>query len=722
MAAETTLVFQHLPATWLVPVLLALAGTAAWWGWRAYGPTPGGPLTGRLARGARALALALVVLALGGPALRATWNEEGPGRLVVAVDTSASMAVADRDGKPRKDLIPALAKALAERIPADQAAITWAAIGGHGPVDPQHLPEPIADGSALGDDLLALAAETRPDRLLVVTDGRVTGGTALAAAGAELRARDLPVHLLAVGGDAVAPELAIDGVEVNREAALGEREPVIVRLAHRGLPPGPLTVRLTVPGARPVEATVTPATATDAALLATDSVDLEAVFPAAGTTTATLTASGGGRTASATVTVTVRERKLTVLLLEQRPRYEMRYLREALRRDRTITLHAYLADGRWRRWGADGPDRLPLAPADLAAYDAIILGDLGPEAFRAADLAALDAAVRRGGAGLVVVPGESGSTAAFAGSTAGGLLPAELPDATALSRGYLAGVPRLFAPTPAAARLGVLDAGGQRWDVLPRLLGAGPVTALRPGAEVLAQDQDRSPLVVTRAYGAGRTVLLLADDLWRWRRGVGDAWLHRVHSQLLRFAAAGHRADRRAWRLGVSPRRAAAGEAVTLELSPVVEDQPLPERAVLRLTRPGAGSTTGDSEVVVPLTRDGSAFRARIPAPAVGTWNVAVAAGLESDAAAPADLIVTPPEAERRDLRADRPALAALAKAANGHLADTVDGLLADLPKDLRRQAVRESTASMWDGWWFLIAATLLFGLDWALRRWNRMP
>ena len=716
MAADAVLLFQHLPVPWLVPGLLAAAGVAAWWGWRAYGPAPGGIVTGRIARAARAGALALLVLALGGPALRHTWHDSGPARVVVAVDTSASMAVADQAGKPRASVVPELAAALATRLTGDQATITWQAIGGHGLLDPNALPTPTTDGSALGDDLDRLVADTQPERLIVVTDGRVTHGTGLAALGTSWRGRELPLHVLAVGGTAVVPELAIDAVEANREVALGEREPVVVRLAHRGLPPGPITVRIEVPGTAPVTTVITPGAAPDPALLATDAAELEVVFPTAGSVTATITATAGNRTVRETLTATVRERKLTFLLLEQRPRYEIRYLREALRRDRTITLHAYLADGRWRRWGADGPDRLPLAPAELAAYDGIILGDLGPEAFRAADLAALDAAVRRGGAGLLVIPGESGATAAIGGSPAGALLPAELPEAATLARGYLDGAPRRFAPTPAAPRLGVLDAGGLRWDGLPPLLGAGPIAALRPGAEVLAEDQDHRPLIITRAYGAGRTVLLMADDFWRWRQGMADGWLNRIHAPLLRFAAAGHRADRRNWRLGVTPRRAAAGEPVILDLTPADESQALPERAVLRLSRPGA------NDVLVPLARDGAAFRGRVPAPAAGTWTVAVAAGLESDAATAADLVVTPPQAERRDLRADRDALVALATATNGHLADSVKGLLADLPPDLRRTTLRERTESLWDGWLLLLAATVLFGLDWALRRLNRMP
>jgi len=49
--------------------------------------------------------------------------------------------------------------------------------------------------------------------------------------------------------------------------------------------------------------------------------------------------------------------------------FELRYLREALKRDNTVTIHSYLAldQGRWLRWGdqSQGPSHLPLSSADL---------------------------------------------------------------------------------------------------------------------------------------------------------------------------------------------------------------------------------------------------------------------------------------------------------------------------------------------------------------------
>ncbi len=726
--------FAHLPAPWLVPVVLVAAVVAAWWGWTRYGPAPGGPLAGHLARGCRAAGLALLVLFAAGPAWRTTTTTVTPGSLLIAVDGSASMAVADGPGgTPRIAAAGELAELLTARIDPSRAAVRWSLIsaGEHsGDLDPAALAGLTASGPAspLADDLERLVARTRPAALVVVSDGRVTDGGSLGRLAETWRAKagtgGLRVAVLATGTAAVIPDLAIDELVINREAALNEREPLVVRLSHRGLPAGPLRLSVQVEDETPEVRDIAPGTTTDPAVMATTEGRAEVVLRREGTARITVTAEAGGLRATRTVSVAVRERTLAVLLLDSRPRYEVRYLREAFKRDKTVTIHAYLAEGRWRRWGNDGPDRLPLAGPDLAAYDVIILGDLGPDAFRAGDLANLDAAVRKGGAGLVWLPGETGAIAGFQGQKLAELLPVELPDATAIGRGYLGQGLRLTR-TDGAARLGLLDPGEGDWADLPRLLGAAPVAGVRPGAEILARDRGANdgaglPLVVTRAYGAGRAVFIGVDDTWRWRRGVGDRFLHRFHSQLLRFAAANHRGDRTAWRVGASPRRAAPGEPLLLSLAPLRPDADIPDKAVARLMP--TGDAAGRRELLVPLARDGDGFAARLAAPGPGTWEVSIAAGPDLAAVEGSDLLVVPPGAERRDPRADIPALAGFATALGGSVHTTAADLVEHLATDLRTAETHASVSGLWDTLWALLLAVLLFGIDWAVRRMNRLP
>ncbi len=709
----TVFTFARLAEPWQVGALLAVAVTAAWAAWRWYGPRAPGA-AGQIARVCRSMGMALLVLLLGWPALSRTETTVLPGSLVVAIDTSASMARADGPGGATR---LATAKALVDLLRGQEQSrrMRMAAVTLDEAAAP--LPaSPTADGSTspLGDALASIALERRPDVLVLATDGRVTSGSTLAAIGERLRGRDLRLLVLATGGERLDPELFLDEVAVNREVALDELEPVTVRLSARALPPGPVLVELLLDGVVVDKAEV--AVPTDSEQLHALEARVGATFRKEGAAKILVRASAGGLVRTQELGVTVAERRLGVLLLDRQPRYEVRFLREALKRDSGATLHAYLADQRWKRWGSDGPDRLPLTAADLAAYDAVIIGDLGPEAFRDADLAALAKHVKINGAGLIIIPGESGAAAGLARSPLADLLPATLPEATVVARGYREQRPRRLSRTPLAEALGLLDSGGTAWAELAPLLGATACEP-RPGAEVLATDQDGAPLVVARAAGAGRTVLICADDIWRWRRGVGDRYLHRFHSQLLRYAAAGRRAGARPWRVTASPRRVSPGEAVALDLIPAPGlELESPEQASIRLSGPDG------AELVVSLTRRGRGFAGRMTAPVPGTWTVTSASGVAADRVEPGELLVVPSENERRDPRADRAALAALAAATGGQVFDNAAALLAALPRDLGRADSTTAERGLWDTWWALAAVVTLLGADWSIRRRNRLP
>lgn len=723
-------VFEHASEPWHMLVVIASMAFVAWLGWRRYGPSAHG-VAGIIGRLCRAGALIALVLLIAGPAWRTTTTTVLPGRVLVAVDRSASMARPDGPGKAQRvAAASALAQELAKRGDATPLTIDYRGIGGvPGGLDAKELATtpPTATGSAssLGDDLARLVAENRPDGLILVSDGRVTTGSGLAALPSAWRGRDLAVSVLATGGDAVEPELLIDEVQVNRAVALGEREPVVVRLSSRALPAGPISVSLVVDDEKPVTTSVD-APAGDQATMASSEARLEANFAREGISKVKVVAEHGTgpnkRTAELAMSVTVSERKLRVLMLDHRPRYEVRYLREAFKRDKTITLHAYLAEGRWRRWGDGpdalvGPDRLPLTPSDLRDYDVIIIGDIGPDTLRDTDLVNIDNAVRRGASGLVWVPGENGAIAGFAGSKLGALLPVELPDAATISRGYLNGTGHVAHRTRAAELLGLLDAGDVDWERLPALLGASPVLRAKPAAEVLVEDQRQNPLVVSGVYGAGRALFIGVDDTWRWRRNVGDRYLHRFHSQLLRFVASGRRLGNHSWRLFANPRRAVSGEPLSLNLTPKGgREGTLPESVTVRLT-----SGSGQEQLLRLNPEGGVGFAARVPAPAAGTWALEVASGLDPKSVESDQLVVLPPSDELRDPRIDRAALAALATGTGGRVFSDAKALVDALP-DLSRSESVSALTGWWDTWWALAVILLLLSIDWSIRRVNRLP
>jgi hypothetical protein len=716
-ATESTLVLERAGAAWHLYLYAALALALAWLAWRRYGPAAAGAW-GFLGRCCRVAALVAIVAVLAGPAILTVTSIPIPGKLLLAVDRSASMARPDGPGgAPRLAQADALDVALAARGLGERVQ----RVGLHGSSPGwQGSASSPADGiaSPLAESLGAALTASRAKLAVLVSDARSTGDLDLVAAADSLRRHGTPVWVLLAGGDTVDRELRLVELDGPREAVLGERQTYRAVIATRALRDAvKLELRL---GSRVLASAEAPQPLGGDGVQSVElRADLAPVFTDEGEQKLTLVARAEGREALLERSIRVIQRRLTVLLLGHRPRYELRYLREALRRDRTITCHAYLADGRWRRWGEDGPDRLPLTPGDLRAYDAIIIGDIPAESLRPSEQEAIEEAVRARGAGVIWLPGETGAIAGFRGTRLGGLLSAELPDAGTLAAGYLEDRPRRLRRTAAAEARLLLDAGNSlAWEDLPLLRGAAALGRLRANAVTLAEDDRGAPLVVAAESGAGRSVLIAIDDTWRWRRRVGDTFLHRFHSQLLRWAAGNRLLGRRPWQVEALPRATTPGAPVTLAVVPTAPGDPeasLPAEVTLRLSAAGA-------ERLVRLPRQGSeGWRLRLPAPPLGAWTVSISDGLRSTEVAPTELQVDAPAAEARDPRADRPAAEALAQATGGRVFTDPQALVDALP-ELDRSEERRVRTPLWDQGWILLLIVALLAADWAIRRAHRLP
>ena len=127
--------------------------------------------------------------------------------------------------------------------------------------------------------------------------------------------------------------------------------------------------------------------------------------------------------------VSVLDQKIRVLLVDSVPRYEYRYLKHLLERDKTIELRSILqeSDLEYSSEDATALDYFPVKKEDLYQYDVVILGDADPAYFSQAVFENLDQFVREKGGGLIVVAGPRFSPQAYANTKLEGLLPVELP-------------------------------------------------------------------------------------------------------------------------------------------------------------------------------------------------------------------------------------------------------------------------------------------------------
>ncbi|MEQ9065160.1 MAG: hypothetical protein RLO18_00485, partial [Gimesia chilikensis] len=236
--------------------------------------------------------------------------------------------------------------------------------------------------------------------------------------------------------------------------------------------------------------------------------------------------------------VSVLDQKIRVLLVDSVPRYEYRYLKHLLERDKTIELRSILqeSDLEYSSEDTTALDYFPVKKEDLYQYDVVILGDADPAYFSQAVFENLDQFVREKGGGLIVVAGPRFSPQAYFNTPLQGLLPVEISKSA--PNAEYAPVIEGFQPelttegqfSTSIFRFADSAEESQRiWNRLPELYWFFTADDVKPGATVFAihptqkgKDGKPIPIISTQRVGAGKVIFNATDDLWRWRDLVGD--------------------------------------------------------------------------------------------------------------------------------------------------------------------------------------------------------
>jgi hypothetical protein len=526
----------------------------------------------------RLLAVAAVALTLNQPEWRETYEPDEKPVIAVLRDASGSMKTEDvvAPDAPAGPLRSreSLATELVE--PA-----LWAPLSEPFDIIHESFSTPSGDANE-GTDLSAALSgvlERHPNLrgIVLISDGDWNTGEPPSRSATRFRMEEIPVFTVPTGSETRLPDLSVTGFDPPTFGLVGKP----VRL--------PFTLTSTLP--RNHSATLEIRTAQG------ESLTGEVTLPAMGRVQDTLlwTPQAEGdyeltltlppaeeeqdtKNNSLTAPIAIRQERLKVLLIESYPRWEYRYLRNALERDPGVEVRCLLYHPEGNGVGG-GPGYLQgfPGPEGLSTYDVILLGDVGlaEGQLTAEQIAALKQQVAAQAAGLILMPGFRGFQISLLDTELKDLFPVELDKAQ--PRGWGSATPGQFELTELGARSLLTrledteNANANIWASLPGFQWHAGVVRAKPGSEVLATHSSetnrhgRIPLIVTKTYGTGKILFMGTDGAWRWRKGVEDKYHYRFWGQVARWMAyQRNMASDELMRLFYSPDRPRTGDTLTL--------------------------------------------------------------------------------------------------------------------------------------------------------------
>ncbi len=580
-----------------------------------------------------------------------------------------------------------------------------------------------------------------PSAVLIFTDGASTTGEADALSSvAPLAARrKIPLFPIGVGQAAQPRDLDLFELVSDEMGFWGDPVRISVRFRAFGVPGENVTVTLVDTDSQSELANVTapaPANGTTAHAELTFLPDREGTIPFE-VRLSMSPEEANMRNNVRSGRVHVRRQKLRVLLADGAPRYEFRYLKFLLEREPTIDLDTVLQDSDlgYEQQDETALERFPMEADQLFAYDVILFGDLDPGLLGSDVLTILSNFVRTKGGGLIGIAGPSFFPHAYAGTPLEQVLPVaagsvRVPEATDALTTPLR--PRRTLQAERSGPMFRLDNDGAKseeiWNTLPGIYWHASPGTLQPGAvplvTVTGADGRSEPLILLQRFGAGRTLLHLTDETWRWRYQVGDAYFGRYWGQTIRYMSAlaqssdGDQSP--PLELASDRRNYSQGETITLRARER-EGHSL-EQSVVQVIVEDRGGQRRE----VPLSRTGelsSVFEGRLEQLPEGAYHAWIQTPAVSGTPASTDFSVEPSQLE---LAIRAPQLADLREAAQlsggkYFSLEEVARLPQELPSGKSVRLEASSPLPLWSRPELLLLLATLLTAEWLLRKRGRL-
>ena len=429
---------------------------------------------------------------------------------------------------------------------------------------------PRGTQTRLGDALeeqLRLSRGAPLAGLVVISDGAQNAGVETRAAIEAARAAKIPIYAIGVGSTKTRRNLAVSDLMVPTRAFPGDSVQVMGYLQSAGYEGQFVDVELRRRPAEELAGTATSINSQRVQLgadgeIITVSFDIEpsesgrfvyqlrALSP---------TDDSNPRDNARESEMVVVDRETRVLLVASGPTREYRFLRDQLRRDRTMQVDVLLQTGQ-PGMSQDASQILTAFPSsrdELFQYDCIVAFDPDWTQLDAAQVELLEKWIADEAGGMIVVPGPI-HTAQWVRSTEHAKLrdmyPVVFqPRVTLMDDGHFGSEAALVVEFDQAGRdarfLWLADEAEESkeaWASFPGIYGYYAVKGQKPGATVYARVADTEssfggehPIFIAgQFYGAGQVMYLGSGEFWRLR-AIEPAYFEVLYTKLVRRVSQG---------------------------------------------------------------------------------------------------------------------------------------------------------------------------------------
>jgi len=648
------------------------------------------------------------------------------------------------------------------------------------PVQQKDEAAPQDDGTtdlvAAIEKVLADVPDSKLAGIVLLSDGRHNSASKVADLAMRMGNRKVPVCSVLIGGTLPPPDAAIIDVDAPPTVQIHDKVLIKVRLKLDGLKGRKALVRLSREGkvvgqktvSIPSEAFRTEVELADtpkqkglqAYRIDVQKYDTEAIKD----------------NNVRYLHVAAVEDRTALLLIEDRPRWEFRYIKNLfasrdasvrlqhvlLRADtiqgipRAANVHASVS----RKVNQTEATALPKTEEEWMKFDVIILGDVAPEKLSSAHINAIKNFVSKRAGTLVIIAGDKHMPRSYIQTPLADLFPVVIkPAATQGTSVQGFRIVRTDAGRNHVIMRQNNDSEVDRhvWSSFRKVYWRHPVVDTKPGATVLAfampesppdiflsgklpkglsaeelvrrrqEFQRKNPLIVTQRYAGGRVLMMCFDRTWRFRYDVGDAHHHKFWGQVLRWAAAEKlQVGTKFVRLGTDKLQYAPGETVNVsakikktDSSPLVDGDVAVDvydgnQLVLRKKLNYIPDSSGIYQAELVGLPAGR--RCRIELAGVDVKSILSA---EAQGTVKVDVAMLPIRTvEMVELAADPGDLETLARASGGTVTDPLEAnsLVGHLQPGTKIITTQDQYL-LWDSWPFLLTIVAVLTGEWFVRK-----